>query len=677
MPPMPIYLKEDDNPTVNTFDLLGTNSVSLPPSTLPGGDIIALRGHTIFYSVGDPTNQVVAFDAQTVLVTTNLNPAVILLETNLNFQLGTPPPLYYRYESGTSMSAAGISGMLALIQQFFQQQLGVGISPALMKALLINGARSLGTPYDFQVASLINYQGWGLPAIGNSLPLALTNLTGSNDVADLAKMPLQFIDQSPTNALATGQSRTWSLNLSPAAQTVPLRVTLVWTDPPGNPTAGVKLVNNLALVVTNNGIFFGNDIPAGATFNEAWDPGTNNPPSWDMVNNVQNVFLAPPLGSNCTITVYGLRVNVNAVTAHTNGVVQDFALVMSSDVGGATFTNSLTLTNSAVVTSNILTATGTLTNGVPLLNQRVGGNSQYAPGTNGVTNQWNFYVYTNTAFLTNSFFTNVAFVTFAPPELGVPREGANQEANPPNATRPEADIDLYVSFDPTLTNLNPAAIAGANKSVGRTGTEKVLFTNQQTAGPYYIGVRSQDQQGAQFNLVGVATDQPFNQNQGTGPYPLTILGSFPVNIPDGSPSPARRGDHYWPDHRFEFGPNRIIVPDQRHHASELFGPDRRAESWPEVRGAQQPQTVRQSQRWLGNAHLRRQRRGEMYWVRLTAWELSSEHRMARADLCQDQRRPGQSDHVRGRPGGRWGLAVFDGGRCAWLHRFGEQSGDRC
>ena len=46
-----------------------------------------------------------------------------------------------------------------------------------------------------------------------------------------------------------------------------MRITLVWTDPPGNPIASVKLVNDLDLVVTNldtpNLVYFGNDIAAG------------------------------------------------------------------------------------------------------------------------------------------------------------------------------------------------------------------------------------------------------------------------------------------------------------------------------------------------------------------------------------------------------------------------------
>ena len=57
--------------------------------------------------------------------------------SNLNNGVGP----FYRYESGTSMAAAEVSGVLALMQEFFQR-LSRTNSPALMKALLINGART-------------------------------------------------------------------------------------------------------------------------------------------------------------------------------------------------------------------------------------------------------------------------------------------------------------------------------------------------------------------------------------------------------------------------------------------------------------------------------------------------------------------------------------------------------
>ena len=59
----------------------------------------------------------------------------------------------------------------------------------------------------------------------------------------------------------------------------------------------------------------------------------------DTVNNVENVFLTPSYGinsqlsTNYSITVVGRRVNVNAVTAQTNNVCQDYALVISSGDG--------------------------------------------------------------------------------------------------------------------------------------------------------------------------------------------------------------------------------------------------------------------------------------------------------------------------------------------------------
>ena len=68
---------------------------------------------------------------------------------------------YYRYESGTSMAAADVSGTLALMQEFFQQRLGRTNSPALMKALLINGARSVGDLYDFNVHRRRQFPGLG------------------------------------------------------------------------------------------------------------------------------------------------------------------------------------------------------------------------------------------------------------------------------------------------------------------------------------------------------------------------------------------------------------------------------------------------------------------------------------------------------------------------------------
>ena len=71
--------------------------------------------------------------------------------------------------------------------------------------MLINGARPTGS-YNFQVDNSINYEGWGLVDLPNSLPPGLTNQLS-------AACASFFVDQSPTNALATGDSHTYLVTL--------------------------------------------------------------------------------------------------------------------------------------------------------------------------------------------------------------------------------------------------------------------------------------------------------------------------------------------------------------------------------------------------------------------------------------------------------------------------------
>ena len=526
--PLPIYLRLADNPTLTTYDYLGSGLVTMPPAlgTLP-------LASTVFYSIGNNSTQALTFNVQVDILTTNDTPEIsFFLRTNLNDALGPN----YRYESGTSMAAAGVSGFLALLEEFYQQRLGLTNSPALMKALLINGARSVGPLYDFQVQNGINYQGWGLPNISNSIPSLLTNFPPGTPLPPT--LPIQFVDQSPTNALASGQSQTWNLTFDPSAQGQDAHITLVWTDPPGNPAAAIKLVNNLDLVVTNldtGEVFLGNDIPTGSVYTQAWD--TNGLPNLDLVNNVENIYLGAPLGARYSVTVFAERVNVNAVTANTNNIVQDFALVISSGDAGSV-SNAFTLTSVSPVqpiAGNVITNTYTvLTNGLPLLDQRVGANSPYTGSRAGSSNQWNFYVYTNT-----TMYQYVAFITFLPNDLGVTRMGA-QRTDPYNAVRGEADIDLYVSNDPGMLNLDTntlaAAVAAGTVSLTRSGTEKVLYSNSVPGQVYYIGIKSEDQLAGQFAFLGVASALPFGQRDPNGNVQLTPLTYLPTFVPDGSPS---------------------------------------------------------------------------------------------------------------------------------------------
>lgn len=507
---LPIYVREGSTPTV--ADPMWVGSVSLPP------DAPLVVPANYYYAIGNPTNIPLTYDVRVEVVFTNELEDYFRVLRQLNDDLGGK----YRYESGTSMAAPGVSGVLALMQEYYELRVGRTNSPALMKALLINGARTVASIYDLQVRNTVNSQGWGLADIRTSVPA--TNTVGATALA--------LFDQSSTNTLITGQSQTRTLVLGNNADTRPLRVTLVWTDPPGNPVAGLKLVNDLDLVVTNldsGEVYFGNDIISG-NFNSPWD--TNGLPTVDSINNVENVFIAPPLGTNFSVTVRARSVNVNAVTAHPDGIAQDYALVISS--GDQQVASAFTVTETPVViadTRNLTVITNTASTPLPLFNQTVGANSQFIVSTNGATNQWHFYVITNT-----TTFTNAAFLTFLPPTLATPRMGV-RSAVPEEISRNEADIDLYVSRNSGLTNLDPAVIASALKSVGRGGTEVVAISDPSVGEPnavYYIGVKSEDQMSAEYAFFAGFSELPFSE---LVDGKLIVRGfPAPVVVPDGSPA---------------------------------------------------------------------------------------------------------------------------------------------
>jgi len=431
------------------------------------------------------------------------------------------------------------------MQDYFTNTLHTTPSPALLKAMLINGAR-LTTGYNsYGVNGDINYEGWGLVNVPNSVPLALSNgVSGS-------ATPMYFLDQSPTNVLATGDRRTFAVNVpTAAAQAQMLHITLAWTDPPGNPAAGIKLVNNLDLMVSNKvtgAVYYGNTFASAAVPYSVAVDLTNTVP--DSVNNVENVILPAPLSTDYSVTVIGRNVTVNAVTAEQTNIVQDYALVISC--GDGANTSGITVTPAAAnIPSTVPLVTFTTPTNQIYFNEiaganapwlstnaiALGANSAYATNASlfiGQTNQWHFFVVTNT-----TTYTNAAFITFLPNTLATPRMGvfANSTAN---STRPEADLDLFVAQESTITNLDPVVISncvfgvnGDSASLDRGGTEFVAFNNSQPNQVYYIGVQCQDQMAGQFAFFPVFSLLPFSQMDTNGNEIVNGV-PLPVNIPDG------------------------------------------------------------------------------------------------------------------------------------------------
>jgi subtilisin-like proprotein convertase family protein len=519
-PRLPIFVRTAGypDPVAGTYDAVTTNVFHAPPD-LPLSPV----GSIWYFGILNTTTGAVSINVNTQVLSTNADPALELLE-ELNDQLGAP----YRYESGTSMAAAKISGFLALLQEYFEQRLQRTNSPALMKALLINGARSLGN-YGFATRTSLNYQGWGLPKLTTTLPPGIVTNNSTQG-------QLMFFDQSPTNALATGDSQTRLLKLDAYSVGDPLRFTLVWTDPPGNPAASLKLVNNLDLVVTNldtGEVFFGNDFRPNFAWTSAW--ATNALPSLDAANNVENVYLAPPLSTNYSVTVRGTRVNVNALTVNTNSTVQDYALVIST--GDGVTTNGFTLLSPAptilINPAVSITALPTGSNGFPILKQVAGASAPLA-NTNlltnaipfgalcvGVTNQWTFYVITN-----GTEYTNATFRTSSGKSLSLP-PGEVRGLQVTNT-----DVDLYVSTDPQLTNLAPAAVIAADKSLRRGANELVTYSNSAPGVVYYVGIKCESQMGGEFIFRFLFTELPYGVPGADGFFAGHVL---PATIPDGSP----------------------------------------------------------------------------------------------------------------------------------------------
>lgn len=208
-------------------------------------------------------------------------------------------PAKYMFDGGTSMATPLITGAAAVVRQFLRRvQRRANPSAALVKATLIHAAQYRAYRYAPPAGNaMFDFaQGWGhLDLRAVLMPVA----------------PVQVRWYDGRSGLNTGESWRWSVWVVDTS--VPLTLTLTWTDYPGSPGTSPNLVNDLDLVVTapSGALFYGNGLPGQAG---------GGP---DRSNNVERIIIPTPEAGRYSIRVRAFNVPRGP---------QSFALVYSGGI---------------------------------------------------------------------------------------------------------------------------------------------------------------------------------------------------------------------------------------------------------------------------------------------------------------------------------------------------------
>lgn len=222
-------------------------------------------------------------------------------------------PRAYTTFNGTSASTPIVAGHFGLFFQLW----GTGFfnnpvdptgdvfenrpSAMLAKAFMINTA----TPWPLRDDLARIHQGWGAPDLSSIFR---------------ARSSLFTVDQSH-NLLAPGDMAEYSVDIL-QGPSQPLRITMAYLDPPGNPAARVARINDLDLLVID---------PSGQVYhgNVGLSEGLYSIPGGvpNAVDTVENVFIETAKPGRWTVRVIAREINedANLATAHMDA---HFALVI-------------------------------------------------------------------------------------------------------------------------------------------------------------------------------------------------------------------------------------------------------------------------------------------------------------------------------------------------------------
>lgn len=430
----------------------------------------------------------------------------------------------YAFCSGTSMAAPHASGAVALLVDWWRDfNAGANPSPAMAKALVVNGAVDMGFP---DIPNI--HEGWG-------------RVNFSNVVAPAA--PVLYWDQS-TLFSTTGEELQLTLGVPDPNQ--PVKVTLAWSDAAGAVGANPALVNDLDLTV-----FDGVATYRGNRFAGGWSTAGG---ASDALNNLENVFLQNPTG-DLRLTVAASAVNGDGVPYNGDATDQDFALVCSncslvSDFGLSVSPASRSLCAPANATylvsiSSILGFTDPVTlsaSGQPAGTTVGFGNNPVVPAgattlTVSNTGAATAGLYSlliegtsTTGTKSQSVSLDLSTAAPAPVSLLTPPSGATNLPLQPTlswaAAGANAEYSLQVASDPGFTNL-------VATTSNLAATSFTLPTPLATSTTYFWRVRASNVCGAgSFSAARSFTTIPAPGDCGPGTTPTQLLAEgFEASTP--------------------------------------------------------------------------------------------------------------------------------------------------
>jgi serine protease AprX len=219
----------------------------------------------------------------------------------------------YAAMSGTSMASPIACGVGALVYQYFTEAFGVPPKPATLKAMLVNGAYTLDSIY-YEMQAYgpdVVEEGWGLVDLARTIDGPRAHIATDEVIV--------FNQQDEVDEADTVEVKTIEVTGDDAGG---LKITLAWTDAPGNPDTGIVLQNDLDLVVVApDGKYYLGNVMGRLVWGTASHPFTSD---WDgaygdRYNNVETVVIRDAQPGN-----YEIRV----VAENVPYPPQDFSLVI-------------------------------------------------------------------------------------------------------------------------------------------------------------------------------------------------------------------------------------------------------------------------------------------------------------------------------------------------------------